>query len=442
MLITVCFMAILLRIVYINYSSFADVSGNRSGRTVVVGTTRGKIYDRNKALLVDTQSELKAAVTPIMAAYGYIDSVITADAFNEKVKNGSPFTVTLSEEVNNELVKTFSVPVRYSEKGLASHIVGYTDADGRGVTGIEKAFDELLEGYGGKLTVTFEADALGRVLAGTDKQIKNENFNSQGGVMLTLDRRIQELTEEAMEQSDIESGCAVVMHIDSGDIVALSSVPGFDRNNIEKSLTAEDSPLLNKALLSYSAGSVFKSIVAAFALENGISEEFSHTCQGSIDVNGKKYNCYGETAHGKLTMATALQKSCNTYFIRLMEALDSKEFLSFCRELGFGKGIKLCEGIESETGLLPDEISLSMEGNRANFSFGQKAGKAVPSPSHPAHSKDRKIRSPHTNNPGAPARVSDRQVASNRKQAAVDKLGNLHRHARVQRLSKANTPAE
>ena len=70
-------------------------------------------------------------------------------------------------------------------------------------------------------------------------------------------------------------------------------------------------------------------------------------------------------------MAAALQKSCNTYFIRLMEALDTAEFLSFCRELGFGESITLCEGIETEKGLLPDEEALSLAGNRANLAFGQ-----------------------------------------------------------------------
>ncbi len=364
-------MAILGRIVYISFSSYSDVSEARSGRTVVIGTTRGKIYDRNRELLVDTTERLVAAVTPVAASAKYLADVFFSANFSEKIENGYPFVATVTKQIDNELIKTFGVPVRYSAKDVAVHIVGYVDSGGVGVTGIEKTFDKELSGYGGRLTVTFEVDALGKVLAGTDKRITDENYNSPGGVVLTLDKRVQELTEEALEKSDIESGCAVVMHIASGDIYALASVPDFDRNNVEASLDAENSPLVNKALSSYSAGSVFKSLVAAFALEKGISEELTHKCTGSIKVGGKTFNCYSQKAHGRVDMAEALQKSCNAYFIKLMERLDAQELLDFCRELGFGEGIKLCEGIVSEQGCLPDEKTLSSEAGRANFAFGQ-----------------------------------------------------------------------
>jgi len=371
MLFTACFMAILMRIAYINFSSYSDAANSNSGRTVVIGTTRGKIYDRNRELLVDTTNRLVAAVTPVAASAKYLSDVFSSANFGEKIEKGYPFVATVTKEIDNELIKTFNVPVRYSQSDVATHIVGYADSSGRGVTGIEKAFDEELSGYGGKLSVTFEVDALGRVLAGMDKTVKSENYNSVGGVTLTIDKRVQQLTEEALAQSNIESGAAVVMHIDSGDIYALASVPDFDRNNVEESLEAENSPLVNKALTSYSAGSVFKSLVAAFALESGISEDFSHTCTGDLEIGSLNFICYGQTAHGKVNMQTALQKSCNTYFIKLMEALDCEKFLDFCREIGFGESIKLCEGIESESGLLPDEKTLVSEAGRANFAFGQ-----------------------------------------------------------------------
>lgn len=380
MLFTVCFMAILARIAYINFSSYSDAANSDSGRTVVIGTTRGKIYDRNRELLVDTTSRLVAAVTPVTASAKYLSDIFSASGLNEKIEKGYPFVATVTRKIDNELIKTFEVPVRYSQNDVAAHIVGYVDSGGRGVTGIEKAFDKELSGYGGRLCVTFEVDALGRVLAGMDKTVKNEGYNSTGGVMLTLDKRVQQLTEEALAQSDIESGCAVVMHIDSGDIYALASVPSFDRNNVEASLEAENSPLVNKALSSYSAGSVFKSLVAAFALESGISEDFSHSCTGSVEINGRKFQCYGQTAHGELNMEGALQVSCNTYFIRLIEVLDIERFLDFCRRLGLGESIRLCEGIESEAGLLPDEKTLASEAGRANFAFGQ--GELLVTPLH------------------------------------------------------------
>lgn len=371
MLFTVCFMAILVRIVYINFSTYASAGQKQATRTVVVGTSRGKIYDRNGELLVDETSKLVAAVTPVAAANKYVDIYFSQINILEKIEKGYPFVAVVKKEINNELIKTFSVPVRYSQSSLASHTVGYVDYSGRGVTGIEKAFEKELSEESGKLTVSFEVDALGRVLAGMDKTVTNENFNSKGGVVLTLDKRIQQITENAIKESNIKSGCAVVLDASSGDIAALSSVPDFDRNNVEASLESENSPLVNKALESYSAGSVFKSVIAAFALESGISENESYECEGTVTIGDKTFSCAGEKVHGKLNMAEALQQSCNIYFINLTKKLDKEKLISFCEELGFGKSIVLCDGMESERGFLCESDSLSLAGNLANFSFGQ-----------------------------------------------------------------------
>ena len=371
MLFTVCFMAILVRIVYINFSSYASAGQEQATRTVVVGSTRGKIYDRNGELLVDRTSKLVAAVTPVAAAKKYISSYFDENGILEKIEKGYPFVAVVKKEINNELIKTFSVPVRYSPNSLASHTVGYIDSSGIGVTGIERAFEKELSAQSGKLTVSFEVDALGRVLAGMDKTVTNDNFNSKSGVMLTLDKSIQQITENVIKESDIQSGCAVVLEASSGDIVALSSVPDFDRNNVEAYLESENSPLVNKALEAYSAGSVFKSVIGAFALENGISEEKSYECEGTVTIGDKTFTCAGEKAHGKLNMAEALQQSCNSYFINLTKELDREKLISFCKELGFGKSIVLCKDMESESGLLCDASSLSIDGDLANFSFGQ-----------------------------------------------------------------------
>lgn len=371
MLFTACFMAILLRIVYINISSYANAAQKQSTRTIVIGTTRGKIYDRRGQLLVDERSKLIAAVTPVIASEKYLSDYFTDGALKRKIEQGYPFVAPVKKRIDNELIRSFDVPLRYDDESLASHLVGYVDSSGRGITGIEKAFEAFLSEHGGKLSVSFEVDALGRILAGMDKTIRNENYNSPAGVALTLDKNIQLITERALKESDIESGCAIVLEAYSGDILALSSVPDFDRNNVEASFNEENSPLLNKALCSYSAGSVFKSVIAAFALESGISEDFSYKCGGSVKIGDKSFSCYGGNAHGQVDMSLALQKSCNTYFISLMEELDREKLSDFCRDLGFGKGINLCAGMSSEEGILPDIVSLGIPAGRANFSFGQ-----------------------------------------------------------------------
>ena len=371
MLFTVCFMAILVRIVYINYTTYATAGKKQATRTVVVGTTRGKIYDRSMELLVDESEKLIAAVTPVAETKKFLEPYFTQASLLSKIERGYPFVAPVKKVIDNELIKTFSVPVRYTPESPAPHIVGYVDASGRGVTGIEKAFEKELSAYNGKLSVTFEVNALGRVLAGMDKTVKNEGFNSRGGVVLTLDKGLQKLTESVLKESEIESGCVIVSSAKTGELLSLASVPRYSQSRVEDSLGKKNSPLVNKALESYSAGSVFKSVIAAFALESGISEDFRSECKGKIKIGDKVFTCPGETAHGSLDMSGALQQSCNLYFISLVNELDVSELLTFCRGLGFGRSLKLCEGIEGDSGILPDSMSLSSDGNRANFSFGQ-----------------------------------------------------------------------
>ncbi len=371
MLFTACFMAILMRIVYINFSTYATAGENQATRTVVVGTSRGKIYDRNGELLVDESERLVAAVTPVLTAKSQLESVFQGEGLQEKIEKGYPFVASVKKEINTELIKTFRVPVRYYDGSLACHTVGYTDYSSRGVYGIEKAYDSLLTENSGKLSVTFEVDALGRVMAGMDKTVKDENFNSKAGVALTLDKGIQKITEAAMNESGIESGCAIVMDAETQEILSLASVPSFDPGNVEESLDGENSPLVNKTLESYSVGSVFKSVIAAYALESGISEELTYECTGTVRVGDKEFSCPSGKAHGELDMSGALQNSCNLWFINLVDMLDREGLVNFCRDLGFGRSITLCDGIFSQTGLLPDEIVLSIDAGRANFSFGQ-----------------------------------------------------------------------
>ena len=77
------------------------------------------------------------------------------------------------------------------------------------------------------------------------------------------------------------------MSTHSGEILAIASVPEYDPKNVADSLTADNSPFINKALMSYSVGSIFKPVVAACALENGISPLLGYECKGEIQVGDR-----------------------------------------------------------------------------------------------------------------------------------------------------------
>lgn len=373
------FMAFLGRIVYIQRSEDYMVGQYKGKRTVIVGEKRGEIYDRNFKKLVGNNEYLLAVVTPCVGSYEYLKGKIDDTVLRRNIEEGLPFLCQVDEEINNSYIRTFAVSDRYSADSPAVHLIGYCDSTGQtGITGIERSYNAYLSENSGKLTVTFDVDAVGRVLAGMDKQINDNNYTSEAGVVLSIDSDVQTITENALENSRIESGCALVMHVDSGDILAMASAPEFNQNDVASSLTMENSPLVNKVLTAYSIGSIFKPLVAASAIECGLNKNGIYECTGSITVGDRSFSCYNGTSHGKIDMADALAVSCNTYFINLIMKTDTDLLLRLCRQAGLGEADKLSPCIKGASGTLPEDKELLIKGNLANFAFGQGNLTATP----------------------------------------------------------------
>ncbi len=372
-------MAFLGRIVYIQRSDDYAVSQTKGKRTLIVGEKRGEIYDRNFQSLVGTEKYLLAVVTPCVGSYEYLKGKIDDSVLRQKIEDGYPFLCQVDEEINNSYIRTFTVSERYSDNNPAVHLVGYCDSTGQtGITGIERSYNAYLSENSGKLTVTFDVDAVGRALAGMDKEINDNNFSSKAGVVLSIDSNIQKIAEAALENSCIKSGCALVMHINTGEILAMASVPVYDRNNVAASLNDDNSPLVNKALTAYSVGSIFKPVVAAAALENGISKDETYECTGEITIGDRSFSCFDGKAHGKINMTSALENSCNTYFINLIMQTDIDLLMSVCRQIGLGNKDILAPAISGACGTLPTDDELKIKGNLANFAFGQGSLTATP----------------------------------------------------------------
>ncbi len=372
-------MVLLGRIFYIAKTDYTEVTSRQSTRTVTVGEKRGEIYDRNFTPLVNAEKKLLAVVTPCVASYEYLNGKADNNYLRQKIESGYPFIIEVNEEINTEFIRTFSVSERYSADPLAVHLIGYTADNGKtGVTGIERSFNNYLTENSGKLTVTFQVDAVGRVLAGMDKYINDSGFSSKAGVVLTLDKSIQQTVEVALGNSRIKSGCALVIKANSGEILALASVPEYDPDNVAASLSSENSPFINKTLMSYSVGSVFKPVVAVCAMENGITPLFEYECSGEITIGDRTFSCYNNKSHGKINMTKALEVSCNTYFINLIMKTDIDYLLKLCGDIGLGTGTSLTSQISGASGTLPSRESLRTKGNLANFAFGQGGLSATP----------------------------------------------------------------
>lgn len=349
---------------------FASAAASqRHTRILTVGTTRGKIYARDASLLVDRTSRLLAAAAPCGETQALLTRTLGEAGAKEALQSRAPVLLETRVPQNGSAVRTFSVPQRYARGDLAVHLVGSLDAQGNGATGIERVFDALLRQQGGSLAVRFQVNANGQVLAGLKKEILDRSFSIPAGVMLTIDPEKQQIVEEALRQSNIQSGCAALLDTGTGDLLALASVPAFDRTR--PTADAEDAAYLNKALLSYAPGSVMKPLLAAFALEQGVSPQTRFTCSGRIRVGDTVFRCYGGRAHGRQTMGEALRHSCNVWFIRLLQTLDADAYLAFCRLLGLGQPATLCRGLQSEAGVLPPLSVLASPGQRALLAFGQ-----------------------------------------------------------------------
>ena len=354
------------------FARLADVSSSYALRTagmeagkrkIRLETSRGNIYDRHMRPLVNTKTQ------------NMVVSLVSPDG----ALTGAPAVYPTDRPVTEDgRTKTYVRIGRSDGNPPAAHLIGYLDADGTGICGIERSYDRILKEAGGALYAAYSVNGLGQAMAGEGLDMKNENYGSKAGVMLTLDADMQRILEGVMQRSGIRTGAAVILDVQSFEILALVSVPVFDVRNLSASLRDPDLPFLNRALSAYPVGSVFKPFIAAAALENGVEPDGSYRCTGGVNVGGVAFSCYRNTAHGTLDLSGAIAASCNSYFIELAADVGPQALSAFCEACGFGREIRLTGDLVCDAGVLPDAGSLSPPAALANFAFGQGEVLATP----------------------------------------------------------------
>lgn len=361
-----------------------SVSANQTINSykLVIDKNRGTIYDRNLLPLTSNEKVYKVAVLPSVKSKLYLKNVLSVNEFASIEQNflqNKPFTFETDKFIEeNEDVEVFIVSKRYSDKDSAKHVIGYCDLTySNGITGIEKAYNDLLISQTKNLSISYPMDATGKILSGTKPLINDSDFNSASGIALTIDAKIQEIAEKAA--LNIKSkGSVLVMDIQNGDILAAVSVPNYDRNNIASSINNNDSSLLNRNFCAYNIGSTYKIIVSAAALSKDISTNFSYRCTGNLQLSDTTFNCHKKSGHGYLNMEYAFANSCNPYFIKLGTSVGKERLLSLSSAFGLGKEISLCDNISTASGNLPDSTQIITAGDLANVSFGQGSLMATP----------------------------------------------------------------
>jgi penicillin-binding protein 2 len=212
-----------------------------------------------------------------------------------------------------------------------------------GKRGIEKAFDAEVRGKAGVSRV--EVNAYGRVI----RELSHEPGAPGQDVWLTIDSELQRYTDQRM---GTQSAACVVMDAQTGDVLALSSTPGYDPNLFNvgisqtdwQTLTTDDhKPLMNKSIAgAYPPGSTFKPAMAMAAMQNGLAD-LHVVCTGALTIGDHQFHCWKRGGHGGVDLQRGIAQSCDVFFYEVARRLGIDKMEPVARALGFGAptGIEL-----------------------------------------------------------------------------------------------------
>ncbi len=392
-----------------NYRALAEQ--NRIRKEPIMAP-RGKIFDREKRLIVDNYpsvscflvreqshsvdadlpliarglnldlDQLRATLHRFRTSPGYqpipIKEDISADeqAFIAAHRNELPELETIDEERR-----------LYPRDGFAAHLIGYVGevseddlnnprfayyepGDVVGKAGVEETYDALLRGTDGSRDVI--VDSHGREVG----YLRTQHAIPGQDLKLTIDLDIQRAAEQALGDRD---GAVVVMNPKSGEILAMVSHPAYDPNEFavkinrtdwSKLLADPDHPLMNRAIQAQLApGSTFKILMSVAGLEEGVAQDMHVFCAGGATFYGHFYKC--DRHHGMVDIEHAIPWSCDTFYYTLANKLGIDTIARYAHSVGLGE----------KTGIdLPNEASgivPSTEWKLKNFHEKWFAGETI-----------------------------------------------------------------
>lgn len=366
--------------------------------------TRGSILDRNlqpltggssKYYFFILESRIDAKAKHLLAQMGAEDGTGAASESNYRVF----FSERLDEEISQTLREEYGAYVfcgvsRYQDEQIACHLIGYLNqSEKRGVSGLELLYENEI-GDDGRVLALW-ADGKGNLLLNESPKQEGRRQLKSHQIVTTIDKSLQRFCEEALAEAcggtasgagtkaatsaataaavAASGGAMLVSESGSGEILAWASYPCFNPNQIDEYLTADGTNLVNKCIQSaYAPGSVFKIVVAAAALEEGIAGEFDqYYCTGTTQVNGISLGCQAGPAggHGMVDLSKAMAMSCNCYFAELGARLGNEKILAMAKRLGFGE-VVFHSFKEEVSGHLPDAATCG-PWDTSNLSIGQ-----------------------------------------------------------------------
>lgn len=367
----------------IRNDEYVTLSDRNRTRVISIEPPRGPIFDRNGVLLVENRPSFSVALirqeiddpnhlllslnallgipySDLQRKYNLLKRYppyLPAPLVNDISRN----TMEILQEKNLDLpgVLINVVPVRTYTQGtsgahlfgyigeinekdlLNSKYTGYQPGNMIGKTGLEKHLEKELRGISGERRV--EVDAYGREL----RQLQGLAPIPGKKVYLSIDSQLQKVAEEAFGE---ESGAAVAIDVETGEVLAIASRPTFDPALFSGGISLKEwntlrddplNPLHNRAISGqYPPGSTFKLVTAIAALRNGAATpETTVNCTGSITLGKNKQvmRCWKRQGHGSVDLHRAIKESCDVWFYEVGLKLGIDKLAATALEMGMGQ---------------------------------------------------------------------------------------------------------
>ncbi len=382
-----------------------------------ISAKRGTIYDTNGKILAQSASVWRVVMAP-----AYFDDGADGDAQREfvatrlseilgldkaelledtkqntyyvSVKRRIESTekeqiIELQKELSEKYQKSGLISLLddykryYPYSDLASSVIGFTGSEDQGLWGVEYQYEDYLAGTPGRIVSAQN---------GIQTEMPfdfNQNIGAIDGssLVLTIDETVQSIVEKYMKQGVkdnqvLERGVCIVMNVNTGEILAMASVEGFDLNDpyaisdeqkkeieginneyliknkytedpstlsteerdklISKAKAEAESAALsrnwrNKAISdTYYPGSVFKMVTLSMALQEGVVNKDSRfSCSGAYQLYDDTIHCHNTAGHGSQTYQQCLWNSCNPGFIQIGQLVGKEKFWQYYQAFGF-----------------------------------------------------------------------------------------------------------
>lgn len=362
----------------ISSSSYTEQAEKNRTRSISTHAARGRILDRNGAVLVGNRPSLvvlaeqsvlddEAELQILAALIGIPKAVLRLkiEDSSQGLQRGRVIAVDVSRRVvsfinaHPSLFDGVSIEARsqrsYPLGSLAGQVLGYTGVitseqlkasqdtqdegkityepgDVVGQSGIEASYENVLQGIKGEQVVFVDAD--GNIV----NHSSSVEAQSGSDVVLTLDADIQKAAEDSLSSTikrlqehgkpDCFGGCAIAMDVTNGEIIAMASAPSFSPNMFVGGISSDDwdmlssksshNPLLNRGIGGqYPSASTIKPLSTLAALNEGIATpQSSYMCTGYWTGFGAAFGqyCWLHTGHGAMTLQTGITHSCDVVF--------------------------------------------------------------------------------------------------------------------------------